>query len=57
MSLDDILDEIEASDGEMVLVDENGRRMMGDGVVEMLAGAMGSRSVLTPSMLPSPLCF
>lgn len=43
MSLDEILDELEASDGGLVLVDENGRRMMGDGVVEMLAGAMNTR--------------
>ncbi|KAL7416052.1 hypothetical protein BDY24DRAFT_439274 [Mrakia frigida] len=44
LSLDEILEEIEASDGGLVLVDENGRRMVGDGVVEMLAGAMGARS-------------
>lgn len=43
LSLDEILEEIEASDGGLVLVDENGRRMVGDGVVEMLAGAMGAR--------------
>jgi hypothetical protein len=45
MSLEDVLEELEAGGGEdMILVDADGRRMMGDGVVEMLAGVMG-RSV------------
>lgn len=41
MSLQQILEEIEAGRDDMVLVDREGRRMMGDGVIEMLASAMG----------------
>lgn len=42
MSLEDVLEDIEAGGGEdMILVDADGRRLMGEGVVEMLASAMG----------------
>lgn len=42
LSLDEILDELQATGGEgMVLIDSQGRRVLGEGLVEALAGSLG----------------